>query len=172
MELKPPSRRQHWGSESPRVRTPARSRLMQVLRGHRSEASSARGPRGLPLLPCESSAFLRPGRAGVQNSSSKRREPGRPHPKGGCDRRAGPGLRARKTGVLKAPSALRTLAQPYYNSQDALGAWTTTPGMLRSRTGPARGAREGGAAAPAESAGSPEPGARRVQDEPGTRASP
>lgn len=104
------------------MRTPARSRLMRVLRGHRSERPSARGPRGLPLLPCEGSAFLRPGRAGVQNSGSKRREPGRPHPKGRCDRGAGPGLRAQKTRGLKAPSTLRVLAQPYYNSQDALGA--------------------------------------------------
>ena len=154
------------------MRTPARSRLMQVLRGHRSERPSARGPRGLPLLPCEGSAFLRPGRAGVQNSGSKRREPGRPHPKGRCDHGAGPGLRAQKTRVLKAPSTLRALAHPYYNSQDALGAWTTLPEMLRSRTGPACGAMEGGAAAPAESAGSPEPRARRLQDEPGARASP
>ena len=168
----PPSRRQDWGSESPRVRTPARSRLMQFLRGHRSERPSARGPRGLPLLPCEGSAFLRAGRAVVQNSGSRRREPERPHPKGGCDGGAGPGLRARKTQVLRTPSTLRAPAQAYYNSQDALGTWTTLPEMLRGRTGPARGAGEGGAAAPAESARSPEPGARRMQDEPGARASP
>lgn len=124
------------------MRTPARSRLMQVLQGHRSEASSARGPRGLPP-PLREQCVPQARSRGCPEQQQQAAEPGRPHRSAAAIFGRGPGLRARKTGVLKAPSALTSAA-----SLQLPGCFgrsrTTPPGMLRSRTGPARGAREGG----------------------------